>query len=186
MTIEGEEPTESEQPEMVESSIEKLLDEEKKRSQEYLANLRYLQADFENYRKRNEREAGEVEESTARKLIIKLLSVVDELELAITHADASADSGAYLDGIRMVYKNLMSILESEGLRAIEPIGKPFDPEIHEAVEKVEGNGEADIVVQEVRKGFTFRDKVIRPSMVKVEMSNRKTEEKKVVPDEQPS
>ncbi|MBI3858640.1 MAG: nucleotide exchange factor GrpE [Thaumarchaeota archaeon] len=155
------------------------LNAERKKYEESLLRLKYLQADFENYRKRAEREMTEAEEASARSVAVKLLGVMDELELAMEHSKGTEGSELG-EGVSMVYKKLNGVLESLGLRRIECVGKPFDPAYHEAVEKVEGTGKEDTVVQEVRSGFTFRGQVIRPSMVKVELARPKVvrEEKK--------
>ncbi len=143
---------------------------EKRRSEELLTRISYLQADFENYRKRTNKEMKGVEEYSVRILVAKLLSVLDELELAVKHAEDS-DGGLELkEGVGMVHKNLVSALESAGLKRIDSVGKPFDPALHEAVEKVQGlSAGPDLVVEEIRSGFTFRGQVIRASMVKVEL-----------------
>jgi len=153
----------------VEKGYVTLLAELQKKNQQLSTSLNYLQADFENYRKRAEKEMKEVEVFAASRLVTKLLSVLDELELAISNAQSSQDS-TLLDGIKMVYKGLSSVLEKEGLQRIEAVGKPFDPDLHEAVETVAGDpgGEAT-VVEEIRKGFLFKNQVIRPSMVKVKL-----------------
>ena len=91
------------------------LVEERRRSDVLSTNLKYLQADFENYRKRMDKEMKDAQDFATMKLVVSLLSVLDELELAITHAEESGEKGALLDGITMVYKNLSSTLEREGL-----------------------------------------------------------------------
>jgi molecular chaperone GrpE len=152
------------------SAAEALLAQEKKKGEELLMKLKYLQADFENYRKRTVKEMREVEDASVRNLVLKLLSVLDELGLAIQNAKPD-EGGELLEGIRMVHKNLNAALESEGLRRISAVGEPFDPSLHEAVEKVEGSSQGDdVVVGEIRTGYTFRGQVIRPSMVKVELA----------------
>lgn len=150
---------------------EALLAQEKKRSEELLMKLKYLQADFENHRKRADKEMREVEEASVRGLVLKLLSVLDELGLATENAK-SGKGGELLEGIKMVHKNLNAVLESEGLRKIKAVGEPFDPKVHEAVEKVEGSSKGDVVVGEIRPGYMFRGQVIRPSMVKVELASK--------------
>ncbi len=144
------------------------LEEEKKRSEEYLTRLKYLQADFENYRKRIDREIQEVEEFSTSGFGRRLLPVMDELDLAISSAESS--KSPLSEGLKMVRKNLNASLEAEGIKRIEALGKPFDPTLYEAVDKVQGkrNGE-DIVIEEIRKGYTFKGKILRPSMVKVEL-----------------
>jgi molecular chaperone GrpE len=148
---------------------QKLIEEEKRRSEEHLTRLRYLQADFENYRKRVDREMRDIEDFSTSGLMKKLLPVLDDLDLAVASAETSADRGL-LEGVGMVRKNLTSVLQSEGLNSIDAVGRPFDPALHEAVERVDGTKKSkeDTVVEEMRKGYIFKNKVLRPSMVKVE------------------
>lgn len=159
------------------ANLEKTLEEERKRNEEYLTNLRYLQADFENYRKRVDREIRELEEFSTLGLVRKLVPVLDDLELAVASATKAEDAGL-VEGVKMVQKNLTTALESEGLQTIRALGKPFDPSCHEAVDKVQGKDNSeDIVVEEMRKGYTFKGKVLRPSAVKVEMAARQEKAK---------
>jgi molecular chaperone GrpE len=153
--------------------LEKELGEERKMNQELITRLKYAQADLENLRKRLDREMKEAGDAALRGLVSRLLVVQDELELALKHA-GSDDKGAELrDGIQMVRRNLAGTLESVGVKRIECLGKPFDPSLHEAVDKVHGgNHGEDIVVEELRPGFTFRGQLLRPSMVKVELASR--------------
>ncbi len=161
-------------PQAEEVGLRARLAEEKRRSEELLTRLKYLQADFDNLRKRMDKEMKEVEEHSARSLVVRLLSVLEELELAVKHAEEDKGGVELKEGIVMVHKNLVSSLESVGLRRIESVGKPFDPALHEAVEKVQGSSEGDdVVVEEMRSGFTLRGLVIRPSMVKVELAMKK-------------
>ena len=165
-----------EQGEDKERELRASLESEKRRNEELLTRLRYLQADFENYRKRADREMQEVEERSVQGLVSRLLSVLDELELASTNASKPSQTKAVEEGIKMVYKNLNSVMKTAGVKKIEAVGMPFDPRLHEAVEKVEGSGKADTVVGEIRSGYTFRGQVLRPSMVKVELAMKKAGE----------
>jgi molecular chaperone GrpE len=147
---------------------EHALEEEKKRSEEYLARLRYAQADIENLKKRFEREIEEVKKYCSEPLIIELLDVVDELEMAVKSGRSSNASDILVQGVEMTLKKLNKVLEGEGVHPIECVGKPFDPSRHNAVAKTEKEGvDGCMVVEEVRKGYTMREKVIRPSIVKV-------------------
>jgi molecular chaperone GrpE len=150
-------------------ALEKALEEQKGKSQEYLTKLKYLQADFENYRKRVDKELMDAGDASATRLVTQLLPVLDSLELA---AEGAKDAGnaEVAEGVKMVYRNLLATLEGEGLKHVGAVGKPFNPKLHEAVEKVQGSGNEDRVIEEVRKGFVFRGQVIRPSMVKVELA----------------
>lgn len=155
-----------------------LIDQEKTRGEEYLTQLKYLQADFENYRKRVDREIRDIEDFSTSSLIRKLLPVLDDLELAMSTIEKTEESKGLLEGVAMVQKNLSAALQSEGLYAIDAVGKPFDPELHEAVERVDGTeGTKDMVVGEMRKGYTLKDKVLRPSMVRVESAVKNNGEK---------
>ncbi len=148
---------------------QKLMDEEKRRSEEHLNRLKYLQADFENYRKRVDRDMRDAEDFSTRELMKKLLPVLDDLDLAVGSAEANPESKGLLEGVGMVRKNLGAVLESEGLKSIEAVGMPFDPDLHEAVERVDGSEtKVDMVVGETRKGYIFKNKVLRPTLVKVE------------------
>jgi molecular chaperone GrpE len=154
------------------AKLEDTLEDEQKRSEEYLTSLRYLQADFENYRKRVDREIRELEDFSTLGLIRKLIPILDDLELAAATAERAGDKGI-LEGVKMVQKNLNSALESQGLQLIKAVGEPFNPSRHEAVDKVQGTDNAeDIVVEEMRKGYTFKDRVLRPSAVKVALASR--------------
>ncbi len=154
--------------------MEELLEQERKRSEEFLTKVKYLQADFENYRKRMEKETKDVQEFLVRSLVLRLLGAVDELELALANAKTPDQKGPLFEGIKMVHRNLISTLGAEGLKRIEAVGRPFDPKLHEAVEKVQGSAKRDVVIEEIRSGYTFRGSVLRPSMVKVELASKGT------------
>jgi molecular chaperone GrpE len=134
----------------------------------YLDDLRRLQADFDNYRKRMLREQTARIASASQGLVAKLLLVLDNFELAVSHAEQSRDFDRMLKGVEMVFGELREVLQGEGLVKIEAEGKPFDPERHEAVVAVEQEGaEPGTVVDVVRTGYELRGKVLRPAMVKV-------------------
>jgi molecular chaperone GrpE len=158
-------------------SSAKALEEERARSQELLTRLKYAQADLENLRKRTDRELKEAGEAAVRGLVLRLLVVLDELELAVRHSTEGETRGELREGIAMVQRNLESALESVGVKRIESVGKPFDPALHEAVDKVQGRSRGeDYVIEELRPGFVFRGQLLRPSMVKVELASKRREE----------
>jgi molecular chaperone GrpE len=102
------------------------------------------------------------------RIVIELLGVVDELELAIKAARASDSSEALIQGVELTLKKLRKILENEGVRPIECSGEPFDPSRHYAIAKIEKEGaNGCTVIEEIRRGYMMREKVIRPSIVKV-------------------
>ena len=157
---------------------QKFIEDEKRRSEDYLTRLKYLQADFENYRKRVDREMQDIEDFSTSGLMRKLLPVLDDLDLALASAESNTDPEALREGIGMVRKNLTSVLTFAGLKSIDAMGAPFDPDLHEAVERVDGKThKEDTVVGEIRKGYIFKNKVLRPSMVKVESAMKNHGEK---------
>jgi molecular chaperone GrpE len=137
-------------------------------AESYLDDLRRLQADFDNYRKRTLREQTARTASASQALVARLLPVLDNFELAVSAAEQSRDFDRMLKGVEMVLGALREVLEGEGLVKIEAEGKPFDPERHEAVIAVEQeDAEPGTIVDIVRTGYELGGKVLRPAMVKV-------------------
>jgi len=127
---------------------------------EYLDALRRLQADFENYRKRIERQQAEHVEQAAGRLAEKLLPVFDTADLAIAHGGG--------EEVKQIWAALFDTLEREGLERIDPRDCPFDPTVHEAVAHEPGDGgRGPEVVEVMRAGYRWKGKVLRPAMVKV-------------------
>jgi molecular chaperone GrpE len=148
--------------------IKQQLEAEKKRSEETLSQLCYLQADFDNLRKRCDRQIQQVSQYSNERIVIQLLEVVDELELAVKTAQTSTSAQTLVEGVQMTLKRLRKVLEQEGISAIECESKPFDPSKHNAIAAIEQDGvETCVVVEEVRKGYIMKDKIVRPSIVKV-------------------
>ena len=144
------------------------LDAARAEAESYLDDLRRLQADFDNYRKRTLREQTARAASASQALVARLLPVLDNFELAVSAAEQSRDFDRMLKGVEMVFGELREVLQGEGLVKIEAEGKPFDPERHEAVIAVEQEDtEPGTVVDIVRAGYELRGKVLRPAMVKV-------------------
>ncbi|MFF2887792.1 nucleotide exchange factor GrpE [Paenibacillus sp. NPDC057967] len=131
---------------------------------------RYLrvQADFDNFRRRTMKEKEELAQYASMKLIEQLLPVVDNFERAIAASSANSDYESLAKGVDMIFRQLSQTLDSEGLKPINAVGEPFNPEFHQAIMQVESDeyGEG-IVVEEVQKGYMLKEKVLRPAMVKV-------------------
>jgi len=149
--------------------LEKLLDDERKRAEDYLARLSYLQADLENFKKRFDRETEQIKSFCTERLVIQLLDIIDELELAVKNGEISTSPDSLLEGVEMTLKKLRKVLEQEGVTPIEnPEGKVFDPTRHNAVVVVEQDDvDEGTVLEEIRKGYMMKGKVIRPTIVKV-------------------
>lgn len=125
-------------------------------------------AEFENFRNRSEREKQAMFETGAKSVIEKILPVVDNFERGFASVDPEDADDAFVEGMNMVYRQLMTELENIGVKPIEAVGKEFDPNLHNAVMQVESEEyESGIVAQELQKGYTYRDSVVRHSMVSV-------------------
>lgn len=155
---------EIEQAEDIET-LQQALAEEKEKSERYLANWQRCQADFDNYKKRSEQERGEVIELASRALISNLLPVMDDLERALALVPAELEESNWTEGIRLIYNKFKTTLEAQGVTGIAARGEPFDPRLHEAV--MQQNGKEGMVIEELRKGYKFKEKIIRPSLVTV-------------------
>ncbi|KUK55833.1 MAG: Protein GrpE [Atribacteria bacterium 34_128] len=158
------------------SKTMKMVQEKDNLSKEYLNHLERLQADFDNYKKRQEKKQKEFIEFANERLINNLLSVIDNLERALDYTKNEKDTRAIKEGINNILKEFRNILNKEGVKPMQSIGHRFDPYKHEAVIRIETDKHSeDTVTEEFRKGYYIRSKVLRPAMVKVAVS---TKEKK--------
>jgi molecular chaperone GrpE len=123
-------------------------------------------ADFDNYRKRVERERATAAHSGKRPIILSLLEVMDDFDRALEHAGQAPD--AVVEGLRAIRKRLSGVIKAQGVTAIESVGRPFDPVLHEAVGAIDaGNGQSGIVLDEVRPGYFWDGEVLRHAQVHV-------------------
>ena len=146
-------------------TLQQVIAEEKEKAERYLANWQRSQADFDNYKKRSEQEKREFFEFANSALISNLLTVLDDLERAFASVPAELDESNWTEGIKLIYNKFKTTLETQGLTEIEARGEPFDPRLHEAVMQQEGK--EGMVIEEIQKGYKFKEKVIRPSLVTV-------------------
>ena len=146
-------------------TLQQALTEEKEKAEKYLTNWQRSQADFENFAKRAEQEKSETVESANRILVLDLLPILDDFERALASMPADLDEQSWTEGIKLIYNKLKTVLETQGLAEIKAVGEYFDPYVHEATGQLEG--EEGLIVEEIRKGYKFRDKLLRPSMVMV-------------------
>ncbi|MBQ04038.1 nucleotide exchange factor GrpE [Candidatus Bathyarchaeota archaeon] len=148
------------------SKLENSLEDERKTSERYLSQLQYSRADLENLQKRTQKRIDEAKEKAKGHMVIELLTILDELDLAISVAETSKVD--IVNGVGMVRGKLWKLLDTEGLAPIDAYGRPFDPNLHEAVLEVKTDEvENGYVVEEFRKGYKFKGRVLRASMVKV-------------------
>ena len=164
---EAESSEESEEPE-ADAKIDKKAKKDKKdeKIEELSDKVKRQMAEFENFRKRSEKEKTQMYEIGAKSIIEKILPVVDNFERGLVGMEESEDP--FAQGMQMIYKQMMTSLAEAGVSPIEAVGKEFDPEFHNAVMHLEDEafGENE-VVEELQKGYMYRDSVVRHSMVKV-------------------
>ncbi len=129
--------------------------------------LMRMAAEFDNYKKRTAREKDDFYKMAVCETVLPFLAVLDNLDRAVAAADESGDSGSVLEGVKMIQKQFVDCLSSIGVEAIEAVGNEFDPEKHNAVMTAESDEKENTVLEEFQKGYIYKDKVVRHSMVKV-------------------
>jgi molecular chaperone GrpE len=145
------------------------LNELEKKHKQTLSQFTRLQADFENYKKRTQKEKEGIYRYAVEEFGEKLLPVIDNLDRALESFEKDGcEADGYLDGVKMVFNQLLDVLKEEGIEEIEAIGEEFNPMYHHAVcmEAVEGEQD-DVIIEVFQKGYQIKDKVLRPAMVKV-------------------
>jgi molecular chaperone GrpE len=166
-TIEGEFVLESEDELSTEELIEQ-LEQEKTRAEEYLDGWQRARAEFANYKKRVEKEQTQIYQRSANRITKQFLSVVDDLERALENRPMEGEGATWAEGIDLVYKKLLGILESEGIKPMQTEGEMFDPVFHEAI-SAEPNSdfESGQIIEVVQPGYMQDTNVIRPAIVRV-------------------
>ena len=160
---------EAEQPTKEKAKLfKKKKDPKDEKIEELSDKLLRQMAEFDNFRNRTEKEKSAMYEIGAKDIIEKLLPVVDNFERGFTTVAEEDKEDAFVTGMEMVYKQLMTMLEGVGVKPIEAVGQEFNPDLHNAVMHVEDETVGgNIIVEEFQKGYTYRDSVVRYSMVKV-------------------
>src|SRR5690625_2707054 len=149
--------------EMLKEEIERI----KKERDETADRLLRAQAEFENFKKRTQREKIAERTYKSQDLVNELLPALDNFERALT-VESTEETKSIIEGITMVYNQVKDALQSENVEVIETVGKEFDPNLHHAVMQVEDpEQESNVIVEELQKGYILKDRVIRPAMVKV-------------------
>jgi molecular chaperone GrpE len=166
-------PTDTEESEHQEdekkeiTALQTEIEEKDRQIEDYVSIIQRLQAEFENYKKRAERERTEYTEQANADLIFELLPIMDDFERALNTEDANTGFDSFKKGVSMIFSQLQAVLKKEGLSHIKALGEEFDPYFHEAVLTAVGNYDDDTVIEELEKGYLFRNRVLRPSKVKV-------------------
>ncbi|MCB7305149.1 nucleotide exchange factor GrpE [Bariatricus massiliensis] len=169
-TQEENQDSEEEQEPKKKKFFEKKPKKDKKdeKIEELTDKLTRQMAEFDNYRKRTEKEKSAMYEIGAKDVVEKILAVVDNFERGLQSVPEEEKDAPFMQGMDKIYKQLMTTLEEIGVKPIEAVGQEFNPDFHNAVMHVEDEGFGEnIVAEEFQKGYTYRDSVVRHSMVKV-------------------
>ena len=172
-TVEEAEEAVAEEPETEKEKGSFFKKKEKKdkkdeKIEELTDRVRRQMAEFDNFRKRTEKEKTQMFETGAKSIVEKILPVVDNFERGLAAVTEKEKGTPFVEGMEKIYKQMMTVLEEAGVKPIEAVGQEFDPNLHNAVMHVEDEefGE-NIIAEEFQKGYTYRDSVVRHSMVKV-------------------
>jgi molecular chaperone GrpE len=171
----NEENREKQETKSLEKKISE-LEEDKKRLSDL---LQRKVAEFENYKRRTENDINNIYKYAAEPFIRKVLAVFDDLGRSVSHADENGgDSKSFSDGVKMVYENFKKLLEEEGVKKIDAVGKEFDFNFHEALMRQESDEvEPNTVLHEVEPGYTYKDKVLKHTKVIVSQEKEEPKEK---------
>jgi len=149
------------------AELEEAAVAEKARAEDLFKRLQYLQADFENYRRRTEKDLSDARRFGNERLLSDILVVNDEMELALERARESGENPVFLQGVEMVLKRISNILAKEGVERIPGVGTKYTPDLQEAALKAPSEEEDGTIIAEIRRGYTLKGRVLRPSIVKV-------------------
>ena len=158
------------------TSEEKMMTEESSRLSEVTELLQRTQANFENYRKQTEKRIEEIREMAAKDVILEILPIVDNFELALKNICGEDENSEFIKGIQLIYSQFIGVLADNQVQPFETAGEIFDPYMHEALMKVNSDQPENIIIEEFQKGFTLHGKVIRHAKVKIS-AGKKQEEK---------
>jgi molecular chaperone GrpE len=164
------------------AKLEASLEDEAKKSEKYLSQLKYAKADMENLQKQTQKRIEDTISRANGRLLMQLLPILDELEMAIK-ASKNGETNI-VEGVDMVKGKLQKVMTSEGVTPIDALGEPFNPRYHEAVLEVDTEDHPDgTVIEELRKGYTYNSRVLRASMVKVAKNRSSDNDKEEEKDE---
>lgn len=150
-------------------NLQKELAEAKQAKDEMYNRMLRVQADFENFRRRSRQEIEQLGQYAGEDLLKKILPVLDSLERAVqAFGDSNVQAAGWQEGVKLTLRQFHAILQAEGLTAVEALNQPFDPQVHEAVLQEESSEVTEpTVIQELQRGYKYKDKLLRPSLVKV-------------------
>lgn len=166
-TLKNEETNEAAQPKEEVKEEKSELDKANEQIAGITDKLMRMAAEFDNYKKRTAREKDDFYKMAVCETVLPFLAVLDNLDRAVAAAEESGDSGSVLEGVKMIQKQFAEALTSVGVEAIDAVGGEFDPEKHNAVMTAESDEKENTVLEEFQKGYIYKDRVVRHSMVKV-------------------
>lgn len=150
----------------IEALEEKIVELQQEKDESYNKLLR-IQAEYDNFKKRTQKEKQSERKYKSQDLVNELLPAIDNFERALK-VEIGEDASNFVEGMSMVYRQILDALESQGVEEIKSVGEEFDPNVHHAVMQVEDDEhESNIILEEMQKGYMLKDRVIRPAMVKV-------------------
>lgn len=150
------------------NALQTELESARSKANEYLEGWQRSRAEFANYKKRVERDQAQVYQNAAGSLIKRYLEVADDLERALKNRPQEGEGAAWSNGIELVYRKLLSYLESEGVKIMDAEGQQFDPNLHEAISSEPSDShEPGEIIEVVQQGYVMGDRVLRPAMVRV-------------------
>jgi molecular chaperone GrpE len=153
--------------------LQQALEETRHKASDYYDQLLRLRAEFDNFRKRSEREKADARMYGKQEVLMPILSLIDVFEQALAQARAAKDHRQVVKGLEMLHKNFGQFLKTEGIEALSVVGKPFDPQLSEAVEQQEtDDGDVGKVLGEIQRGYAYRGQVLRPSRVRVGVARK--------------
>lgn len=155
-------------PESEYLALKEEIEKQKKAANENYSRLQRAQADFDNYKKLLERDKQEYCKYAEKRIILKILDLIDEFEIALKALKKDMSKIKEIEGIEIIYKKFVDMLNKEEVKPIKSVGEPFDPFIHEVLlsEKTDEYPE-DTIIEEIKKGYYLKDKVLRPALVKI-------------------
>lgn len=149
-------------------TLKQELESTRSKSEEYLDGWQRSRAEFANYKKRVEREQAQIYQTTSSSIIKRYLEIIDDLERALNNRPQDGEGAVWADGVELIYRKFLSILENEGVFIMKAQGEQFDPNLHEAISSEE-NGEfkSGQIIEVVKQGYTQGERIIRPALVRV-------------------
>jgi len=146
------------------SQKQEIKDDMQSKLQEYENDLKRIQAEFENFQKRTEKEKNELLKYASHKLIIKLISLKEDFDMALGNSE---DKEKLIDGLKLIKKEFEKLFEEEEVKYIEVMNKKYDPFVHEIIQKIISDEEEGKIIEEIQKGYYYKDKIIRNPKVKI-------------------